>query len=305
MRTNVYSTGVGPEFTPSVIKYLILITCIASVITVLSESLIQHLFGMGSLSQIFGLSWSGITNFFLWQPFTYFFLYGAAPGIVISLFWLLGLAFNMYILWVMGSNIAERVTGSSFLKMYLLSGVIAGLAALLMILITGHDELLYGPGPCILAILLVWSMLNPDSDLLLFFVLPIKSRWLVAGILIAVLIIDLSGARFVDLTLYAVGTVIGYLYALWIWDLQSPFEALRPIDDRLVALKNKILSKNPWGAKSNGKVYDFHTGKIINEDDRFMDAMLDKISKHGKESLSWFERQKMNRIAKRKNKQGK
>jgi len=304
MRTKVHSTGVGPEFTPLIIKYLILITSIASVSIVLSEGLIHHLFGTSGLAEFFALSWGGMSSLYLWQPFTYFFLYGAAEGTTITFFWLLGLAFNMYILWIMGSNIAERVTALSFSKMYLLSGVIAGFSALMMMLITGHYSLVYGPAPCIFATLLVWSMLNPDSDLLLFFVLPIKSRWLVAGLLIVIFLVNLSSGQFVDLALYTAGALTGYLYGLWIWNLKSPFVRLQVIDEWLLNLKSKTISSLPWTAKCNGKVYDFQTGKLINKDDRFMDAMLDKISKQGKESLTWFERMKMNRIAKRKNKRG-
>lgn len=300
MRTTNYTTATGPEFTPPIIKYLILLTSISSVLAVLSDNLLKHLIGARGISEFFSLSLEGAVNFELWQPFTYFFFYNAAPGTTISFFWLLGLAFNMYILWVMGSNIAERVTAYSFAKMYLLSGAIAGIAAISAILITGYTGLVCGPGPCILATLLVWSMLNPNSDLLLFFVIPIKSRWLVAGILITVALITLSGGQFVELTLYTVGTLVGYLYALWGWNLRSPFEKLHAMDEQMIALKNKVSIPGRWKKRGNGKIYDFHTGRPIERDEQFMDAMLDKISKHGKESLTWMERFKMNRIAKRK-----
>lgn len=298
MRTQVHSTRLGPEFTPSIIQTLILITSVASIVTVLSEGLIEHLLGTGGLASLFGLSWNGIANAYLWQPFTYFFLYGTTPGTTITFFWLLGLTFNMYILWIMGSNIAERVTPLSFLKMYLKSGVIAGLAALGIIFLTSHDQLLLGPAPCILATLTAWSMLNPNSHLLLFFVIPIRSRWLIAGILIAILLINLSGGQFVDLSLYTTGTLTGYLYGLWKWNLRSPFARLESVDNWLLNLKDKCIGAR----KHHGKIYDFQTGEPINPDDRFMDAMLDKISKQGKESLTWLEKLKMNRIAKRKKK---
>jgi membrane associated rhomboid family serine protease len=301
MRTKIHSTDVGPEFTPPIIKYLILATSIASVITLLSEGLIKHFLGIPGLIEFFGLSLKGISNFYLWQPFTYFFLYGAAPGSVITFFWLLGLSLNMYILWVIGSNIAERVSAIAFSKMYILSGFFAGLCSLTTMYLTGYNEWLYGPAPCLLATMVVWSMLNPDSNILLFFVIPIKSRWLIAGVLIAIVLINLSGGYFVELTMCTTGMFVGYLYGLWAWELKSPFARLEVIDQRLINLKNKFSNLFFLRSRTNNnKIYDFHTGEPLDNDDRFMDAMLDKISKTGKESLTWFERLKMNRIAKRK-----
>jgi len=54
--------------------------------------------------------------------------------------------------------------------------------------------------------------------------------------------------------------------------------------------------------KVEGKpnVIDMNTGKPLDDDDAFVDAMLAKISKQGENSLSWSERRRLNLISERK-----
>lgn len=52
----------------------------------------------------------------------------------------------------------------------------------------------------------------------------------------------------------------------------------------------------------NAKIYDFKTGRIVLDDDSFMDACLAKIADTGRDSLSWREKFRMKRISKRKKK---
>jgi len=297
--THTTQTRLGPEFTPKIIKNLIIITCFSSILFALLDIFITAVFNVPGPLSFLSLSWFGLNKFFLWQPFTYFFVYGVT-GSGIGLSWMLGLAMNMYILWMMGTNILERVGEKPFLRFYLLSGVTAGIVAALLMPVIGTYAILTGPAPCILAILIAWVMLNPDSNLLLFFILPIKSRWLVAGIIGAILLTTLSSLDFIHLFFYMTGIAVGYIYSVTAWNLRSPFAFTHEFDRLLSTFGDRIYSMIPRSKNHSGKIFDIKTGKSLDEENHFMDRMLDKISKHGKSSLTWLEKRRMEKISKKK-----
>ncbi|MEC7839023.1 MAG: rhomboid family intramembrane serine protease [Chlamydiota bacterium] len=299
--TYTSQASLGPEFTPKIIKNLIMMTCIASIGSALLDIFITAVFNIPGPLSYLSLSWFGLNKLFLWQPLTYFFVYGVT-GYGIGLSWLLGLAINMYILWVMGTNILERVGERPFLRFYLISGVLSGLVATFMMPITGSNVILTGAAPCILAILVSWVMLNPNSSLLLFFVLPIKSRWLVVGVISAIFLINLSTFDFIHLFFYMTGVATGYIYSVAAWNLRSPFPSTHEFDRTLAAYGDRIYSFFKSPGKGSGKIFDIKTGKSIDDENRFMDRMLEKISKYGKDSLTWREKLRMNRISKKRNK---
>lgn len=295
MRTTTHAR-LGPEFTPNVIRNLILATCITSIVLALVDVILINVMSFKGLSVYLSLTWWGINHFFLWQLVTYLFAYGAGSGITV--FWLIGLAMYMYILWVMGSNIVERVGKKPFLRFYLTSGILAGLGAVLFVPLLKQGMVFAGPAPAILAVLVAWTMLNPSSTLLLFFVLPIQAKWLTVIVLGAIVLINLSALAIVPLIFYLLGPLVGYVYFVTAWNLVSPFPQTHSFDRKLMGLGNRVKSAIPRSSK--GKIFDINTGKAVDKDERFMDEMLDKISKHGKDSLSWWERQKMEKISKKR-----
>src|SRR5580704_11118903 len=103
----------GPEITPSHIQRLILITCMVTIISALIDTPISHLFGIPGPQDLFSLSWYGINHYFFWQPISYMFVqYNGGQGI--TLFFLLILIFNMYMLWILGSIIYDHIGPKSF-----------------------------------------------------------------------------------------------------------------------------------------------------------------------------------------------
>jgi rhomboid family protein len=299
MRTTTSQASLGPEFTPRAIRILVLVTCITSILCSIFDLILVNILSTKALSTFLALTWWGISHFFLWQPVTYLFTYGAGSGI--DVYWLLGLAMYMYILWVMGSNIVERVGEKSFLRLYFTSGILSGIGAVLFVPVLHQSMVFAGPAPAILAVLVAWTMLNSTSTLLLFFILPIQAKWLTAIVLGAIFLINLSALAFVPLIFYMLGPIISYVYCVTAWNLVSPFPVTHSFDRRLMRFGQQIYDLIPLRGQPQGKIFDINTGKAVDKDDRFMDAMLDKISKHGKESLSWWERRKMEKISKNRN----
>jgi len=295
----------GPEFTPQAVKKLILYTCMISLGSAITNAFFSLLFDIPGPQEWFSLSWWGIHHHLYWQPLTFLFVHPMDYGGV-SLSYLVMLLFNMYILWVMGSDIALRVGSKPFLRLYFLSGVVAGIISLLLMPLLGQYSVLAGPTPAILGLLTVWSFLHPEQELLLFFLIPIKAKWLALGILGGILVINLSSLNFINFIFYTSGALIGYFYALIAWGVHSPFPFLYRIELATIRLSQKI-KKTVFGflpkkkGANNSKIVDIKTAEPDN-DDLFIDSMLEKISKYGESSLSWKERDRMKNISKKKSK---
>lgn len=298
--------GYGVPFqTPKVIKILIALTCIASISCTLLNNLFEFLLGVVGPESWFSLSWFGMNNFFLWQPISYLFIQNSfGQGITFS--YLFILLFNMYLLWVIGSSVIDSIGTSSFLKLYLIVGAIAGLIALGAMRLTGQFTVLAGPTPSILALFTLWAMLHPERDVLLFFIFPVKVKWLAVGLLGVICLMNLSQLNSINFIFYTLSVFLGFLYAVLVWNLKSPFTFTSRFEKFLLNVKSKLTfgkkTKNSAQSPQNTKIFDFESGEPILDDDAFIDAMLSKISILGERSLTWKERQRMQSISDRKNK---
>jgi membrane associated rhomboid family serine protease len=270
--------GTTPQQTPDVIKKLILVTCIASIVCGLFDSILGPIFDESSLRALLSLSREGFQNRYLWQIVTYLFIQDTG-GVGFSTFFFLSLAFNMYILWAMGSSIVEYVGAKSFLQFYILTGIFAGLAILMTMNYSHAGRLL--------------SMLYPEMELLVFFLFPIKAKGLALIVFGIEVLIPLSRLDVLYLTFNTVGILFGYIYAAMAWNLESPFAITHPLDRRLHRWGRFLIKGGSAALQSTktlgkqAKIFDFKTGEPVLKDDEFVDAMLAKISKKGESSLSF------------------
>jgi len=291
-----------PGRTPRPIKLLIASICLATLGAGLLEAFFVRLLHLPGPQTFLTLSPLAITHFLIWQPVTYLFVHGG-PNQGLSFGLLIELAFHAYLLWAMGSTVLEQVGTKPFLRMYFLSGILAGILTLITMMLTGSYAFIGGCTPALLATLFVWTMLLPDAILLLFFILPIKAKWLMAGIVGAILLVNLSHGDFVSLVNYLAGIGCGYFYGLLAWELRGPFECTHTFDRRMIHYG--ISWRYRFQQVTSSKIFDIRTGKAQRsraDDDAFVDAMLDKIAKHGQRSLSWRERWRLAKISKRKSK---
>ncbi len=300
MTTTLSSFRLGPEFTPASVRKLIIYTLCLSLGSAFFNPFFTQLFGIPGPQEWLSLSWWGMDRYLLWQPLTYLFVHPFRGGIGFSYF--IGLIFNMYILWVMGSDICQRVNEKSFTRFYLICGVLSGLAALLLMPVIGQFAVLAGPTSSIIAILIIWAFLNPEQELLLLFLFPVKAKWLSLGIVGVALLVSMSNFQLVYFFLYLFGAIFGYLYGLIAWGVHSPFSFLYKTELAIIRASQKVRSRLPrkkGSAKS--KVINIKTGEP-DDDDAFIDAMLEKISRYGENSLSYSERKRMKKISEKKSK---
>jgi membrane associated rhomboid family serine protease len=263
------------------LKILIITTVTVSLLAAYSPELQAYL----------ALTWAGLERLYLWQPLTYLLV---EPG-PLSFSFLLQLAFNMYLLWMFGTGLIERSHPRRFLLLYLGAGLAAALAALAPLYL--FHGVLAGTTGAVYAIMVAWMMLNPHSQLLLFFALPIKAHWLIVGVIGLTLFLNITHHDWVSAASLIGGCLYAYLFTLIIWREQGPFAILRPFERNVLRRLEREREPQP-----RTKIYDIKSGAPVLDDDAFMDTMLDKISKAGENSLTPQEKQRMHGISERKHK---
>lgn len=203
----------GFSLLPPAVKHLIIINALCyGAYYVLGP--IQHIV---NLNDILGL-WSigaeevyyNMEGFRLWQPFTYMFMHGNLSH----------LFFNMFALWMFG-NTMENFWGSRrFLIYYLACGLGAGLISLLI----PGVHLTVGASAAVYGLLLAFGMTFPNEYIYLYFLMPIKAKWFVAGYAAIELFEGFMVSDGIAHFAHIGGMLIGLLIILW-WR-KHPFSRL-------------------------------------------------------------------------------
>ena len=274
-----------PEETPKGVKWLIWITSVISLASPLITYFLEgytHIPGPGAW---FALSLIGLEQGWLWQPITYFFLQTAGVGISLGL--LISLLFHMLLLWFAGSEIAARFTNKGLILFYLGAGLGAGLVSTLFMFLFDSQTILVGSGPPVYALVTLWAMLYPDLELFFFFVIRVKTKWLVAIYLGLSLMINLSYGEIIPFIAAITSIAWALCVGQFIWKLKNPFP-----------LNLDLPFKKKSSHNRDDKIIDITS--FQEEDDVFMDRMLEKIAQQGESSLTSSERTRMQAISKRK-----
>lgn len=291
--------NINPHGTPLIIRLLLsIIGGIGFVVALL------YSFGFVGPVQLLSMSVKGLQNYFLWQPFTCWLVQKTSPGITI--YFILNLLIDLYLLWALGSAIIARIGQKKFLRFGGAAIIIANIVAAGIISLTKTSLMFAGPEPAIYALLVLWMMFNPEAEMLLLLTFPIKVKWLVLCFLAIIAAIDIVQQEWVYLASYSSAMLMAYIYSAWSHQLHSPFVITKKLDTILNKTgsrwhqyrQNKRIIKDDAFCKA--KIYDFKTGKAVLDDEQFMDAMLSKISQYGEKSLSLKEKLRMQKISRKK-----
>jgi membrane associated rhomboid family serine protease len=274
----------GPHHTPKPIKWLILFTIVLSLLSPLITFFLEHYTHFAGPSSWFSLSLFGLKQGWFWQPLTYFFVHTAGVGITFSL--LIFLFFHMFLLWFAGSEIVSYFGWQKCIFFYFSGGIFAGIVSALVLFFSSSQSVLFGSGPPIYTLLLIWTMLYPELQLFFFFFVRLKAKWLVGIYLLFALLFNLSYGAYIAFLADVAGIVWGFLLGRLMCKLPNPY----PL--------NLEFSRKSQKHKED-KIIDI---SVFQEgDDAFMDRMLDKIAKDGEGSLTWRERDRMKKISEKKN----
>ena len=258
-----YSPG-GFQFIPTAIKTII----IANVAVFILQQSFLHDF-----IEIYGSLWPiDSVNFRIWQPVTYMFLHGGGTH----------LFFNMFALWMFGAEIENYWGTKQFNTYYFVCGI--GAAVINLLATIGDPYPTVGASGAIYGVLLAFGMMFPDRYILLYFLLPIKAKYFIAGY---ALIEFFSGfgsrgmgsgsniAHFAHLG----GMLIGFIYI-----------SIKRAEWSFSGLTGKISS---FGKKKTGP--RLHRPNRVDPpvSEAEINTILDKISERGYGSLTAEERRKL------------
>jgi len=253
--------GFGKGLTP-VIKWLIIIN--------IAVFVIQNLDRSGYIVDQLGLSTTDVFKVpAIWQVFTYQFLHGG----------FFHLFFNMFVLWMFGSEVEVTLGGKRFLRFYLLCGTGAGLIT--AIAFFSVPMVVIGASGAILGVLVAFAVMFPNRIVYLYFMFPIKVKYLVMIFIGLDLLASLSGGRgsgIAHLT-HLAGALIGFLYMKSDW--------------RMVSFKSKFRGFKSGRKFKKQMKEQQSTDKLMEE----VDQILDKISRNGYENLSEKEKKLLERAS--------
>ncbi len=234
----------------------------------------------GFMENLFGLHHAGfIEEFKIWQIFTYMFLHGGWLHII----------FNLFALWMFAGELEQNWGGNLFLRYYLFSGIGAGLSIALMnyiAFINYHtDPVTIGASGAVYAVLLAYGLTWPNRKVLLYFLIPVKIKYLVIAFGLIEFFGTLSMASGRAGNISHIGHIGGFIFGLIYY-----FARLRGRSTIAPDMKATEKRKTPGFIKSvklNRKKREIETRVRAK---KIIDELLEKIARSGMSSLSHKEK---------------
>jgi len=225
-----------------------------------------------------------------WTLITYFFLHEG----------FLHILFNMLFLYWFGRIVKEYLGGTKVVSLYVLGGIVGGLFYLLIYntipFFAGRVDgsVMLGASAGVFAVVVGAATLLPDYTMFLMFIGPVRIKY------IALFYILLSFAQTTGMNAggnlaHLGGAALGYLYigqlqkgrdwGSWIFAIMAFFKSFFKKQPKVkVSYRRKTSGTSAKRTKKQGQ-------DISSQDE--IDAILDKISQSGYESLTKDEKQKL------------
>lgn len=218
-----------------------------------------------------------------WRLITYMFLHGG----------FLHFLFNMLWLWWMGRSVEETIGPRSFTVIYFGAGILGALLDAVFALIFGQ-ALVIGASGAVTGILVAFAMLYPTAPIMLFLFPPIQARYFVAG-WIAIDILFLGNPDGVARLVHLGGALGGYLLIKAYKNGTDLSFVIRYVEYLFGRVKS---SGKKRAANSNMSIVQ--DAEILEEVDQTeLDAILEKISQKGYDSLTKEEKRKLFELSKK------
>jgi membrane associated rhomboid family serine protease len=291
-RMVTYRTGGGFGITPAVKGLLI-----ANVAIFMLQGLTS-----GGRPLGFGLidNWgvyntgAAVYGFQVWRFFTYMFLHGSFSHIL----------FNMFGLWMFGSQIEALWGKRTFLIFYFVCGLGgAVLYALFDLIGIGGGGYMLGASGAVYGILLAYGLSFPDNIILIGFIMPIKAKYAVVlfGLIELLATTSGSGSGIAHLA-HLGGMLAGFIFMLTTMPNLSRRLAGNGPDLggvwRRAKTRRKIKIVRPESGQGGNGGFRSDT-KPKSADQERIDAILDKISRDGLQSLTDEEQEILRRAGRR------
>lgn len=247
-------------------------------------------------------------DFAPWQLITYQFMHAGLSHIF----------FNMFGLWMFGSEIESLWGSKKFLIYYLTCGVAAGVLHLVMTPVLGLIPApTVGASGAVFGIMIAFAFLFPDRYVYIYFLIPVKTKYLVGFlILIEVFFVNSANSQVAHLA-HIGGALAGFLFIMLDKSIYIPLK------DSFRGSSFKRPTENKgfggWGSRNkegspfqkrtdfakketieDAKFYEIKENEPINQE--VIDMILDKISRSGYAGLTEHEKKILFEASKRMNK---
>ncbi len=201
------SCNFGAGFTPLIQKMLIFYTVIY-----IAELLLEHWFRIPFVSYL--QLWPASDDMFHFrQIFTSPFIHDPRSPLLFLI--------NCLLLYFFAGTVERAIGTRRFLFLFYtaaMGGILCGMA---MSGVSGFENPFSGMMPSLLAVIVVFGLLNPDAMILVMFVIPVKARYLSYGTVIITLLTFLAKTN--PLGAYDLGGIFfGYLCFRGPWNVLNP-----------------------------------------------------------------------------------
>ncbi len=210
-----------------------------------------------------------------WRIVTYMFVHDHSS--------FMHILFNMLTLWMFGTPVAQQMGDNRFWRFYILAGVFAGFCSLLFYAITRNDAVVIGASGAIFALMFAFARFFPTSQILLFFFFPVSAKYAVLIIGAIELLLITSNDHIAHIA-HLGGALFAWIYLRWEdggglldgwkhWQTRRRWEKARHETEKMEAAMEDI------------------------------DPILEKIARHGIQSLTRLEKEKLDRVSELKRRQ--
>lgn len=217
-----------------------------------------------------------------WRCFTYAFLHGN--------FW--HLFFNMWTLWLFGSEVCDEIGSRKFLALYAFSGVFAALFSIPFYYLGVIHAPILGASGALMGIYWAYYKFFPERTLLFMMIFPVKMKYFI-WVIVALDVFSSGSADGIAHYTHLGGILAG---AIFIFFYEGGFGGLFSKVER--AAKNARGPKfkmNEGGKRpeaDDAKEPEVLEGEVFDlDEDKRMDEILKKVNRDGIHSLSDSERQ--------------
>ena len=185
-------------FTPGV-KWLLIVNTIIFVLTYLCPLQLQR-----QIMLVLALSAeAAVRNLFVWQLVTYMFLHAGITHVL----------FNMLTLWMFGIQLERDWGTRRFLKYYFYCGIAAGVCVLVVNILLGYwGVVTLGASGAIFGVLVAFGVMYPDQTVLMYFLFPIKAKYLVMIFVAVELLLTFGPNTGVSTIAHLGGAAFGFVY---------------------------------------------------------------------------------------------
>lgn len=261
---NRYTTvGFGPGKPSEGVKWIIIVTVAIWIIQQFNSTISAYLV-------LYPLS----TGLFLpWQLVTHMFAHGGP----------FHLLFNMLMVWMFGTTLEREFGLKKFLLIYFISGVGTGIVHFLF-----FDYPVLGASAAVYGLMTAFAYFWPNAVLYVFGIIPLKARTLVIILIVFGLFMGMNQARDnIAHFAHVLGAVIAFIY------LQIAFKKYSLFG----SIGSKIQEKS---GEFSDKMKSSKKEKVVYKEDwtkQKVDELLEKVSKHGINSLTRKEKDFLDRVS--------